>query len=59
LWSFPSACNEKQVRWATPILLSSGQGSFDLFDELIDNEDVDFGYQRRGRLILFTSEASF
>jgi hypothetical protein len=38
--------------------LSSGQGSFDLFDELIDNEDV-FGYQRRGRLILFTSEASF
>jgi len=59
LWKFRGACNEKQMRQSIAILLSLGQGSFDLFDELFAKEDVDFGYEHKGRLILFTSEDSF
>lgn len=59
LWNFRGACNEKQVRRSIPILLSLGQGSFDLFDELFAAEVVNFGYKGKGRLILFTSEDSF
>jgi len=59
LWSFRGACNEEQVRRSIPILLSLGQGSFDLFDELFAGEDVDFDYEGKGRLILFTNEDSF
>lgn len=59
LWNFRGACNQKQMLRSVPILLSLGQGSFDLFDELFANEDVDFGYERKGRLILFTSEEDF
>jgi D-amino-acid dehydrogenase len=59
LWRFLGACNEKQFRKSYSILLSLGQGSFDLFDELFAQEDVDFGYQHKGRLTLFTSEESF
>ena len=59
LWNFRGACNEKQVRKSIPILLSLGQGSFDLFDDLFAKEDVDFGFEGKGRLILFTSEDSF
>ena len=59
LWKFRSACNEKQMRQSISILLSLGQSSFDLFDELFDKEEVDFGYERKGRLILFTSKDSF
>lgn len=58
LWKFLGACNEKQMRQSIPILLSLGQGSFDLFDELSSKEDVDFDFEHKGRLILFTSEDS-
>ncbi len=59
LWKFRGACNKKQMRQSISILLSLGQGSFDLFDELFAKEDVNFGYERKGRLILFTSEDCF
>ena len=59
LWKFRGASNEKQMLRSIGILLSLGQGSFDLFDELFDNEKVDFGYERKGRLILYTSKDSF
>ncbi len=59
LWKFRSACNEKQMLQSIGILLSLGQGSFDLFDELFAKEKVDFGYEKKGRLILFTSKDSF
>ena len=59
LWKFVRACNEKQMRKSIPILLALGQGSFDLFDDLLEREDVNFGYQKNGRLILFTSDSSF
>ena len=59
LWKFRGACNEKQMLRSIPILLSLGQGSFDLFDELSAGEDVKFDYERKGRLILYTSEKSF
>ncbi len=59
LLKFRGACNARQVRRSIPILLALGQGSLDLFDELHAQEAVDFGYQGKGRLILFTSQESF
>ncbi|MBT3313119.1 MAG: FAD-dependent oxidoreductase [Anaerolineae bacterium] len=59
LWKFIGACNEKDLRASYAILLSLGQGSFDLFDEIFSQEDVDFGYESKGRLSLFTSKKSF
>ena len=59
LWQFRGACNEKQMRQSIAVLLSLGQASFDLFDELLAKEELEFGYDRKGRLILFTSEAAF
>ncbi len=59
IWQFRGACNEKQMRQSIGVLLSLGQASFDLFDELLANEVLEFGYERKGRLILFTSEAAF
>ncbi len=59
LWQFRGACNEKKMRQSIAVLLSLGQASFDLFDDLLDKEKLEFGYERKGRLILFTSEAAF
>ncbi|MFQ5420936.1 MAG: FAD-dependent oxidoreductase, partial [Anaerolineae bacterium] len=59
LWRFYRACNEAQMRRAIPVLLALGQGTLDLFDELLASETVDFGYERKGRLFLFTSEEHF
>ncbi len=59
LWRFTRACNEQQMRRSIQVMLSLGRASFDLFAELLAREDADFGYARRGRLILFTTEAGF
>jgi D-amino-acid dehydrogenase len=59
LWKFRGSCNKEQMLRAIPVLLSLGQGSFDLFDELFAREDVKFDYECKGRLILYTSEESF
>lgn len=59
LWQFQRACNEKTMRTSTAVLLALGQGSFDLFDELFAKETMHFGYEHKGRLILFTSESGF
>lgn len=59
LWKFRGACNKEQMLRAIPVLLSLGQGSFDLFDELFANEEVVCDYESKGRLILYTSEESF
>ncbi len=59
LWQFRGACNEEQMRQSIAVLLSLGQASFDLFDELLAHEVLEFGYERKGRLILFTNEAAF
>jgi len=59
LWKFSRACTEKQMRQSIPILLSLGQGSLDLFDELLAKENIDCDFKKKGRLILFTSEENF
>ncbi|MBC8258084.1 MAG: FAD-dependent oxidoreductase [SAR324 cluster bacterium] len=59
LWKFHNACNEKQMQRSIRILLALGQGSFELFDELLATEKIKFDYERKGRLILFSSEKSF
>lgn len=59
IWKFIGACNETQMRQSTAVLLSLGKGSFDLFDELLAKEEVNFGYEHKGRLFLFNSEDDF
>jgi D-amino-acid dehydrogenase len=59
LWRFRAACTEEWMRQTIPILLNLGQGSFELFDKLQADEEMAFGYEKKGRLILFTSERSF
>ena len=59
IWQFRGACNEKQMLKSIAVLLSMGQASFDLFDELLANEAMDFSYERKGRLLLFTDEDEF
>ncbi len=59
IWKFRGACNEKQMRRAIPIIKSLGQGSLDLFDKLLIDEKIDFAYERKGRLLLFTDEKYF
>ncbi|MBC8504262.1 MAG: FAD-dependent oxidoreductase [Anaerolineales bacterium] len=59
VWKFVRACNTKQMRASIPVLLALGQGSFDLLDELHETENVNFGYEKKGRLIAFTSDESF
>ncbi len=59
LWRFLRSCTEKQMRRAIPILFSLGNASFELFDELHANDEVDFGYEQKGRLFLFATEDSF
>ncbi len=58
LWKFAAASNEVQMRKSIPALLLLGQSSLDLFENLHRRENVHFGYERKGRLVLFKSEAA-
>lgn len=55
LWQFRAACNERAVRQALPLLRDMHRQSRDLFEELVTDEGLDFGYKQRGMLMLFTS----
>lgn len=59
LWQFRAACNEEQMLRAIPVLLSLGRASFELYEELADNEELDFGFEHKGRLFLFTDRHHF
>lgn len=59
LLGFQSACTEEQLQRTIPVLLDLGRRSLALFDELIARENLDCGYQRQGRLFLFTNQSSF
>lgn len=59
LLGFTLACNERKMRAAIPVLLALGQATFDLLDELIESRDVDFGFEKKGRVVLFTRRSTF
>lgn len=55
LWQFRAACNETAVREGLPVLRDLHRASRDLFEELAADEGLEFGYEQKGLLALFTS----
>ena len=56
LWKFYRACDTGHVRRARPILRDLSLASVRLFEELAGLDGLDFGFERRGLLMLFKSE---
>ncbi len=59
LWRFQAACSKKQMYRTIPILAALNQSSQDLYEELLANEEIDFGYERKGILHLYKNQHSF
>ena len=59
LWQFRAAATEKRVHQGIPVLLWLSQSSLALFEELVANENLDFGFVRKGFLHLFNNQHSF
>ncbi len=59
LWRFRAACKEEPMRRGIPVLLALGRASIELFEELAARGDLDFGYERKGWLLLFNSQGGF
>ncbi len=57
LWQFRAACREEPMRRTIPLLLALKQASRELFEQLVARNDMEFGYERQGRLFLFSSQA--
>lgn len=57
LMRFVRACNPRHLRKATDVLCQLGEAADELFDELA--AELDFGYQKRGRLEVCRGEKSF
>lgn len=56
LWKFRNACDERHVRRARPVLRDLSLASVRLFEGLAGLEGLDFGFERRGLLMLFKGE---
>jgi D-amino-acid dehydrogenase len=55
LWMFRRACNERQMRQAMPLLRDLSLASVELFTELSEIKEIDFGFEQRGLLMLHKS----
>ncbi|MCZ6676778.1 MAG: FAD-dependent oxidoreductase [Candidatus Poribacteria bacterium] len=56
LWKFRGACNERHVRKSMPILRDLALASLQLFEELATLDDLEFGFEKRGLLMIFKTE---
>lgn len=52
LWKFRRACSERHVRRSMPLLRDLHLESLRLFEELAAGDDLDFGFEHRGRLLV-------
>ena len=59
LWKFRSACNEKNVRKALPILSGLSSASMALFDDLAALDELNFGYEKNGIIEIFNTPKGF
>ncbi|MDX1522590.1 MAG: FAD-dependent oxidoreductase [Anaerolineae bacterium] len=59
LWQFQAACNQTQMVRAIPVLLALNQTSLELFEQLVAEENLKFGYERPGLLHLFKNQDQF
>jgi len=56
IWKFRGACNEKHVQRSIPVLRDLSLASLSLFEELSRLEDLDFGFEKKGMLMLYKSD---
>lgn len=56
VWKFRAASNERQMGIVMPILLQLARRSLSLYQELAERKDCEFGFQKRGLLMVFDSE---
>ncbi|MEW6233105.1 MAG: FAD-dependent oxidoreductase [Chloroflexota bacterium] len=59
LFRFRAACKEEPMRRAIPVLLALGRASAELFQGLAASNDLEFGYEQKGWLLLFNSRRGF
>ncbi len=59
LLKFAAACNETHMRQAIPVLRDLSSLSLALYDALAGLEGLIFGYQRKGVLLVYKTEAAF
>ena len=52
LWRFRSACNEAHVKRSMPVISDLTLESLHLYNEIIGNDGIDFGFEQRGSLYL-------
>ena len=55
IWKFRAAANERQMRKAMPLLRDLSQASLRLYEEIAATERLEFGFEKRGLLMLFNS----
>lgn len=56
LWKFRSACQEGPMHHGIPILRDLLYTSRDLYQELVDEEDLSCDYEQKGIMMLYTTE---
>jgi len=59
LWKFRGACNTAQVRKSIPVLRDLNLESLRLFEELATIQDLQFGFEKRGLLEIFSTRKGF
>jgi len=57
LWRFRAACRTGPMRQTISVLLELKRASSHLFEQLTTGNDMEFGYQQKGRLFLFRTQA--
>jgi D-amino-acid dehydrogenase len=57
LWKFRAAANERQMRRAMPLLRDLSVASLTLYEEITGVERLEYGFERRGLVMLFNSDA--
>lgn len=58
LWMFRKACSEQRMQRSIPVLCELNRASLDLFKELSALEEMDFGLQQKGLLIVCKTRAN-
>ncbi len=56
LWKFRSACTQRHIRNAMPVIRDLSLASCRLFEDLAAIEGLEFGYQKKGMLQIFLTE---
>jgi D-amino-acid dehydrogenase len=59
IWKFHSACSQDNLNKSIPVLRDLSLASLKLFNELAMLEGIDFGFEKKGILELFTTHKKF